>query len=297
MAQLLNKTLKEKMYRSQILYLLHMHGALSQVDICKKLGLQKPAVSNIVNDAIKAGLIKKLGAEPEQRNVPGAKPVLLGLDNRKSVVLGLSIREKCFYSGLVNFHGEVFNAQCHKLDNFKWEDLAEIVTRAISDARKSKKNVLGVGLAVGGYFIDKNKSLHPDNKYFKFPIDLPLLVDDYPNAAAVMELLFGQAKGKDSFAFLQLGESHRVSCYNNGKIVRGIHGLAGEVSAVEIIKQDTYKSPFYSYKHCKIEDFKTSSLSEIEENAYFLANMLIQIMVYYDPRQIIIAGMPSRNMA
>jgi predicted NBD/HSP70 family sugar kinase len=292
--KILNETLKKKMYKSQILNLLHINGALSQIAICKRLGLPKTTVSSIVTNAMKSGLIKKLGAEPGQRKVPGARPVLLGLDDTKSVVLGLSVRDGYFHSGLVNFYGALGNVKISKLDDFKWEELPGTIRQAVDEARTSGKNILGVGLAIGGYFKESNKSLAPESKYFDVPVGMPLIVDDYPNASAKAELLFGHAKEKDAFVFLQLGEEwQRVSCYSNGSIVRGTHGLAGEISLVRDFQQDAYRSPVRRYQHRKIAHFEDSSPSEIEEHSSHLANMILQIMVYYDPRQIIISGIPE----
>jgi predicted NBD/HSP70 family sugar kinase len=294
MTKILNETLKKKMYKSQILNLLHTKGALSQISICKALGLPKTTVSSIVNNAIKSDLIKKLGEEPGQRNVPGIRPVLLGLEDTKSLVLGLSVRNGFLYSGLVNFHGDVIQEQSSKLNSFKSEELPKLINEEVNKTQEYGKNILGTGLAIGGYFTGSNKSLIPESKYLNVSTGIPLIADDYPNAAAIAELLFGKAKGKDNFVFLELGESHhRVSCYSNGNIVRGTHGMAGEVSAMEDVQKDVYKTPFYRYQHSKIKHYENSSLNEIEENSYFLANMLLQIMVYYDPRRIIISGVPE----
>ncbi len=290
----LNDTLKKKIYKSQILQLLHFEKAIPQVDICKRLGLPKTAVSFIVNDAIKSGLIKKLGIVPGQRRVPGTRPVLLGLDDEMSAVLGLSFRDGYFYSGLVNFHGDPDNVKSIKLDNFNPGELPGMILRAVDEAKNSGKNILGVGMALGGYFKETNKRLAPDADYSNILTEIPLIVDDYPNASAKAELLFGKAKGKDSFSFLQLGSRfQRVSSYSNGDVVRGTHGLAGEVSLIKDIAMDSYHSPVRLYQHQKIKNFKESSASEIEEHSFNLANIIIQIMVYYDPRQIIISGIPQ----
>lgn len=295
MAGIPNETLNKKMYKSQILHLLHTAGALSQISICKTLGLPKTTVSSIVNATIKSGLIKKLGEEPGQRKVPGIRPVLLGLEDAKSVVLGLSVRNGYFHSGLVNFHGEALEAQSRKLDNFKWEDLPDLISREVKKVGKCGRNILGAGLAIGGYFTGSSQSLIPESKCFRIATGLPLIADDYPNAAATAELLFGRAKGKNSFVFLQLLEQHlRISCYSNGNIVRGTHGLAGEILIMEDLPEDPCKSPFYRYQHDKIKFFEKSSPAELEEQSYFLADMLLQIMVYYDPAQIIISGIPEK---
>ncbi len=292
--KVLNETLKKKMYKSQILHLLHSNGTLSQIDICKRLGLPKATVSSIVKNAVKSGLIKKLGVNPEQRRVPGTRPVLLGLDDEKSVILGLAVRGGYFHYGLMNFHGDLYDVRSSKLDKSKWGKLPDMIKQSVDEVQTSGKNILGVGMAIGGYFNESNKSLVPKGDYSNIPTGVPLLVDDYPNAAAKAELLFGQAKGRDTFALLQLGNTaHRVSCYGNGNIVRGTHGLAGEISIVKDFQQDAYRSPVRRYQHLKIKHFEDSSASEIEEHSSHLANMILQIMVFYDPRQIIISGIPK----
>ncbi|GLY94218.1 ROK family transcriptional regulator [Actinoplanes sp. NBRC 103695] len=57
----------------------------------------------------------------------------------------------------------------------------------------------------------------------------PVLVDNDVNLAALAEHRVGRAAGESSFAYVYLGAGMGVGLYLNGRLIRGAHGLAGEI--------------------------------------------------------------------
>lgn len=57
----------------------------------------------------------------------------------------------------------------------------------------------------------------------------PVLVDNDVNLAALAEHRLGRAAGESSFAYVYLGAGMGVGLYLNGRLIRGAHGLAGEI--------------------------------------------------------------------
>jgi predicted NBD/HSP70 family sugar kinase len=60
-------------------------------------------------------------------------------------------------------------------------------------------------------------------------ITAPLLVDNDINCAALAEHRSGAAVGADDFAYLFIGAGFGMGIYANGRMIRGAHGLAGEI--------------------------------------------------------------------
>jgi predicted NBD/HSP70 family sugar kinase len=59
--------------------------------------------------------------------------------------------------------------------------------------------------------------------------NVPVLVDNDVNLAALAEHRIGRAAGESSFAYVYLGAGMGVGLYLNGVLIRGAHGLAGEI--------------------------------------------------------------------
>ncbi|HEY0494838.1 MAG TPA: ROK family transcriptional regulator [Kutzneria sp.] len=60
-------------------------------------------------------------------------------------------------------------------------------------------------------------------------VDVPLMVDNDVNWAALAERRSGAAKGAESFAYVHVGAGIGMSLYLGDQLVRGAHGLAGEI--------------------------------------------------------------------
>ncbi|MFG1603976.1 ROK family protein [Actinoplanes sp. NPDC049265] len=59
--------------------------------------------------------------------------------------------------------------------------------------------------------------------------DAPILVDNDVNLAALAEHRLGRAAGESSFAYVYLGAGIGVGLYLGHQLIRGAHGLAGEI--------------------------------------------------------------------
>lgn len=57
----------------------------------------------------------------------------------------------------------------------------------------------------------------------------PVLVDNDVNLATLAEHRLGRAAGESSFAYVYLGAGMGVGLYLGGRLIRGAHGLAGEI--------------------------------------------------------------------
>ena len=70
---------------------------------------------------------------------------------------------------------------------------------------------------------------YPICRSFKEKIDVPVLMTNDANAAAMGEMIFGAAKGMKDFIVLTLGTGLGSGIVINGEIVYGSTGFAGEL--------------------------------------------------------------------
>ena len=99
--------------------------------------------------------------------------------------------------------------------------------------------VIGIGVGAPMGNINKGTIEHAADLKWKGVIplaeligkytDLPVLVTNDANAAALGEMIFGGAKGMTNFVFVTLGTGVGSGIVADGKLLYGEHGFAGEV--------------------------------------------------------------------
>lgn len=121
------------------------------------------------------------------------------------------------------------------------ERIYDTIDAALADAKKSPKNIVGVGVGIAGQ-VDAEKGLLVGTANLsRSVVDLPmgqLLKDRYgvPAAirndvqiAAVGELSFGAGKGINDFVCVFVGTGIGGAIVQHGKLVKGHSGNAGEL--------------------------------------------------------------------
>ena len=123
---------------------------------------------------------------------------------------------------------------------------AEVYVAALSEKIKLMKKklpdgleVIGIGIGAPMGNINKGtieepadlpwKGITPLADLLRAHIDLPILVTNDANAAAVGEMIYGAAKGMRNFVVITLGTGLGSGIVADGKLLYGQDGFAGEV--------------------------------------------------------------------
>jgi glucokinase len=145
-------------------------------------------------------------------------------------------------SGQVIFHGSISTTE---FDDFK--DYLKALANAIREGIKTIKGEhsilgIGVGAANGNYYkgtIERAtnlpwKGIIPLADMLKEEFDMPAIVTNDANAAAVGEMVYGAAKGMKDFIVITLGTGLGSGFVANGQLLNGKHGIAGEVGHTSV---------------------------------------------------------------
>jgi glucokinase len=116
--------------------------------------------------------------------------------------------------------------------------LAEKV-KLLNKSLDEQVNIIGIGIGAPMGNINKGtieepadlpwKGITPLADLLREHIDLPVLVTNDANAAAVGEMIYGAAKGMKNFAVITLGTGLGSGIVVDGKLMYGQNGFAGEV--------------------------------------------------------------------
>jgi glucokinase len=174
----------------------------------------------------------------------------VNIADKQEIVAGVDIGGTNTAFGIVDLNNKILFENSFKtfpekgVDNF-FERLAGIIKEAYS--KLENKYVLGgIGLAAPGanYLngtIESSVNLKWENidvrKIMRKHFDLPVVIINDADAAAMGEHALGIAQGMKNFIVLTLGTGLGSGIFVDGQLMRGENGLAGELGHI-IIEQD-----------------------------------------------------------
>jgi glucokinase len=161
----------------------------------------------------------------------------------KELTVGIDIGGTNTKYGIVDREGNVLfqgNIETQKHEIFaEFLDELMLAVRHALDKLKGEHKVYGIGVgAANGNFYNGTIE-HATNLKWKGTIhlsnmmkdyfDLPVVVTNDANAAAVGELVYGSAKNMKDFIVITLGTGLGSGIISNGQVINGKHGIAGEL--------------------------------------------------------------------
>jgi glucokinase len=160
----------------------------------------------------------------------------------KEVVAGIDIGGTNTVSGLVDRSGnvlavdELITTDYPEVNDFI-SALAGSVSRMLAKDKNLKLLGIGIGAPNANYYkgtieLAPNlawKGIIPFASLLKGKVDVPVVMTNDANAAAMGEMIFGAAKGMKDFIVLTLGTGLGSGIVINGELVYGHSGFAGEL--------------------------------------------------------------------
>jgi glucokinase len=135
----------------------------------------------------------------------------------------------------------------------------EMLTEVTHPDRLSDGRILRVGVAVGG-LVDSTRGVvrtlyhargwdnFPLQDYFAEKLDIPCIIDNNANAAALAETQHGAGTGERVILYVALGRGIGGALVVNGKIYHGVTCTAGEIGHM-LVKADGPKCSCGHYGH------------------------------------------------
>lgn len=127
-------------------------------------------------------------------------------------------------------------------------DIKDSIEEKLKEKKISKKEVLGVGIGVPGP-VDAEGIVHgcPNLGWQTFSVekelggllDLPVKAGNDANVAALGEQWKGVGRDCSSMVMITLGTGVGGGIILNGKILTGVHGIAGEIGHMPVVYDET----------------------------------------------------------
>lgn len=219
----------------------------SRAELARITGLTRAAVTMIVDDLLKEGLLTETGSADADF---GRKPVILDLNTKCLFAIGLYIaREACFIC-ISDIKAEPLVRQKFVLNPSRGVDdcILQLIGRTesiISESGVPDNRIIGMGIAVPGPVdIYNGTIMNPPNfdlwhnvnitGAFKKRFEFPVYIENNAAALALAEKAYGAGIDFDSFMLLLVNEGIGAGIVIDDKLYKGEKGFGSEAGHITI---------------------------------------------------------------
>ncbi|MGW7069849.1 ROK family protein [Streptomyces sp. NPDC054855] len=230
---------------SRVMHAVAAHGPLSRAAVANRIGLTRAAVSTLVDELIRSGLLDELG--PERPGKVGRPGSALAVSRSGPAGIGAEVGVDHLAVCAVDLRGEVRVRAVRQGDNRGRapqpviKELIALVRQVSEEARQAGLRPAGLALAVPGLVARDtgvavrapNLDWHDVDLGALLPGGLPLTVDNEANFGALAELWLGDEAPQD-FLHVSAEIGIGAALVVDGRLLRGTRGFAGELGHVPV---------------------------------------------------------------
>lgn len=309
------------------LRLICLHEELSRTELATLLGLSKMGISKIVTELVEEGFLIENKDISSQNSLGGPIPYALSIAPEKLMSIGISVTLESLECALADLANGILYSIKRDIFGVK-DDLAiidlisELMTDISMRAMSADSKILGIGVSIAGlvnkaqnYVDDRPNHLGQIQEnlrdYLSDNYHLPVFIMNNMNASVLAEYYFGNNRGTQNFSYVGVGDGVGAGFLQNGQLIDGDHGFAGEVGHMTIANNgnacrcgnldcaELYVSSNTLLKatHCTSwRDFlnrltnKDIDQKLLDHYRHNLTTMLINTIHAYDPSLVILGG-------
>lgn len=221
-------------------------SGISRIELSRELGLTRAAVTAIVGDLIKAGLVRETNGQSSR----GRRSIALEINPQGGLVVGVDIGATHVTLLLADYLAHVVDEVESSLDIFQGP---LVCLPFVDQFLRSWLNELGVDLdqitaigvgvpgpivtdagMVSGPPIMPGWDLFPIREWLEKAWGCPVMLGNDAEFGALGEWAFGAGRGVDNLVYIKVGTGIGAGLMIDGQIYRGTTGCAGEIGHVTI---------------------------------------------------------------
>lgn len=232
-----------KTNRLSVLKVLARDRIFTRVQISKLVGLKQATITKIIDEMEALGIIYETGSIEGEK---GRRSIGLRLRSEKMKILAVRISRDYYQLGVFDISGKLYSVEDRIY--VRNESILDIIKRLKDDIEKTThadSSILAIGIAVPGpYLREKGKiAILADykgweqidfHKEFMRAFSVPVIIDHDANAGALAEWQYGSSPKKGVLLHIIVGSGLGAGLIENGKLVTGHKGVAGEIGHMSI---------------------------------------------------------------
>jgi predicted NBD/HSP70 family sugar kinase len=219
-------------------------GPCSRADLARLSGLSKPTVSLALATVERAGLIQVAG---QQTGRPGRSARLYEIRPEAGFVLGLDVGAQYLRGALADLAGGIRARSSRRsaASSFRTrvDELIRLADDLCAEAGLARSGITQAVIGAPGVYDPRRNAMALTGRppgwerpevltRLREAFGESLVLENDIDAAALAEQALGHGREVDSFAFVSLGTGLGMGLVINGQLVRGAHGVAGEIAFI-----------------------------------------------------------------
>lgn len=230
---------------ARVMHTVSAEGPLSRAAVASRIGLTRAAVSTLVDELIRSGLLEELG--PERPGRVGRPGSALAVSGHGPAGIGAEVGVDHLAVCAVDLRGEVraravrYGANRGRAPEPVIEELTGLVRRVLAEAERDGLWAAGLAVAVPGLVArDARTVVRAPNLDWRdtdlgdlLPVDFPLTVGNEANFGALAELWLGDGTARD-FLHVSAEIGIGAAVVVDGGLLHGTRGFAGELGHVPV---------------------------------------------------------------
>jgi predicted NBD/HSP70 family sugar kinase len=241
-------SLLRELSEQAVLEAIFRDGPITRPELSAATSLSKPTVSSAVHRLGQIGMIRPLGPQHGRR---GRSPIAYVVRDNAGFVIGVDIGGTNIRAGVADIFGELICDEQHPTTKNGGRAVSAqvmaIAGRLIERTRVTHERLLAVGVSTPGvvdqvsrrvtslaYNVSRDGGLDPLGA-MRARFDVPVLIENNVNLAAVGEKWFGLARGVSTLVYIGIGAGVGMGVIIDDELVRGAHGAAGEIAYLPLV--------------------------------------------------------------
>lgn len=236
----------QKMNRSLVIRTIQKQKSTTRAEISKLTDLNQATVTNIVGDLISWGVVKETGLIAGRS---GRRSIKIELATENYAIIGVRLTRRHFIVGVFDLYGE-----CRCSERFSvglTSPIEELLDKMVAQIRQKSsmcrgQSVLGITLALPGPYIKRKGEialLTGRQEWQRVDIadrlrretGFSVITEQDANAAVMAEWCSTQNYDETaSIVSIMVGQGVGAGVIENGKLVTGSLGIAGEIGHMSI---------------------------------------------------------------
>ncbi|PTT91251.1 XylR family transcriptional regulator [Pelomonas sp. HMWF004] len=225
-----------------ILDLVRKAGVIARADLTRACGLSGPGAKGLIDELVGRGMLALGAPASKGRGQPSATVALVP---SYACCVGLSVMVDGFSVTLMDFAGGLLGHRAVRSFPLKLEKVASRAKAAIENlllaSEMQADAIFGIGLSMTGPFVGTGSQVNPPlsmpddwastelDRYFSEQLGHPVWMDNDANCAATAEAQYGIGRTVSNFVYLHFTDGFGSGVVQDGRLLRGNHGNAGEV--------------------------------------------------------------------
>jgi glucokinase len=236
----LTATDMRRINRTAILEIVRRESPISRTRIAEKLGVSLPTVLRIIDELIEEGLVRLQG---ETEWSGGRRRSLVEFNADRNVVVGVDLGGTKMFGAIADLGGTILDEIEFSRHGTSGEEsytrLLELIEALMASPKLHGRAILGIGVGAAGVTLHRegvvtwapslNWRDYPLRKRLNEKFNLPVIVDNDVNLAALGELWFGAGQNIQNMIMITIGTGIGAGIIIDGALYRGAHEAAGEI--------------------------------------------------------------------